>query len=563
MATTTAATGTSSAGSVTRITGMVTGIDTDATVKALMQGDQTRLDSLKAAKQKTQWQQDLYREIVGDINTFKSSSFDVLQPDNYMLSSNTYSNYDISTFDAGTATPSSGVTVTAGSGATAGSYSIDFGGGGSIAVGAGVTSANSITGATAAAKLADLGITTTQMSVTYNDSNGVFTTKDINIDPNTMSLSDLAQAINTGTNAAVNAKFSELTGKFTVQQVNTGANTKLSLTDDTSGNILEKLNLSLAGGNNVSESDAGYGITPTDLKVKITPPGGTPTIITKPVNTFTADGITYKFTSATKNADVTVTANTQKTFDKVKNFIDKYNTMIDQINTKINEQKQSAYPPLTDAQKASMTTQDITNWETQAKKGLLGNDSMLEGMLTSMRSAFYSTVKGAGITLSDIGLSTSSDIAQGGKIIIDATKLKSAIQTNGDKVAKIFSQQSTSFSTYSPDLTRAQRDTRASEEGISQRINDILQDYTRTTRDSGGNKGILISKAGVQGDYTEFNNLITNDLNSQQKYIDDFVTRMSAKQDSYYAKFANLESAMNNLNKQNSALASLGVSSSK
>jgi flagellar hook-associated protein 2 len=258
-----------------------------------------------------------------------------------------------------------------------------------------------------------------------------------------------------------------------------------------------------------------------------------------------------------------LTSDPDQTYNNIKSFIDKYNDMIDKINTKITDQKLKDYAPLTDAQKASMSETQITAWETKAKTGLLENDSMLQNMLTSMRSTFYQAVSNAGVTLTQIGLSTSSDISQGGKIIIDETKLKNAIQTKGQQVADIFSKASTSQPSYSPDLTNDQRATRTSEEGIFQRISDILQDYTRTTRDSNGKKGLLVEKAGIVGDYSEFNNLLYTQEKDKQKAIDDMKTKFNDKQTYYYNMFSKLETAMNTLNNQQATLASmLGTSSS-
>lgn len=673
---------------ILRITGMATGIDTDATVKALLTPYQTKLDKLKQDMQTMQWTQDSYRDTMTDVNTFKSTYFDLTNPATNMLSMNSYADFNTTAYDAGTTNVSSAVSATGGAGAVSGGYKVSFDNGGQIATAAGlksgsatqliansgttisqlygssspfaeenisisyddgtgnttsavvdvkptdtlsslaakfstasngsvvanfdnttgkftiqnatplgtsllnVTGGESILGklnlqngnaanpqsvaegdatygiaaqgslgtgvqssgaiqipstAVGSSKLSQLfssgAVDTTAISITYDSGNGAGpTTKSINISAN-MSISDLTQAINSATSNAVVAQYSELTGKLSLSTAVTGANTAISLTE-TNGSLLEKFNIGASAVKTQGQ----------DLKVTITPPGeAAGTTITRSSNNFTVDGVTYNFTSA-KNADINLTTNVQTTFDGIKAFIDKYNSMISKINTKITENKPNGYPPLTDTQRASMSATDITNWEAKAKTGLLENDSMLQNMLDSMRSAFYQTVQGAGITLTQIGLSTSSDITQGGKIIIDETKLKAAIQNNGPQVANLFAQASTSQPTYSPDLNATDRATRSNEEGIFQRINDVLQDYTRTTRDSGGHKGMLVDKAGIVGDYTEFNNLITTQETAQQKAITDMTQKMSDKQTQLYNQFANLEAAMNTLNSQSSWL---------
>jgi flagellar hook-associated protein 2 len=547
-----------------RITGMATGMDTDATIKQMMSVYQTKLDKMYQDKQVVQWKQDLYREILGDINTFKSSYYDVLKSDSYMLSKNAYAGFDTKVLDSGTSNASSSVSVTAGVGATAGNYKVDFTGG-NLAAAAGVKSNNKITttapgDAIGTTKLSELGVAgTTKITVAYTNTSSS-ATKDIAITGD-MTLNDLVLKINSETSSNVTAKFSELTGALSINTASTGATTKLSITTD-GGNLLEKLKLGASGATTVSESTVGYNIAPQNLKVKITPPGAsTAVIIEKASNTFTADGVSYTFTD-TKSADITITTNVQKSYDKVKTFIDKYNEMIDKIGKKIDEKKQYSYSPLTDEQKKDMSEEDIEKWEEKAKEGIIKNDSMLSNMLTSMRTAFYEGVEGAGISLSEIGLSTSSDTSMRGKIIIDEQKLKTALTNRGDQVVNLFTKASTSFSTYSPDLTSDQRKTRSKEEGIFQRISDILQDYTRTMRDSDGKKGLLLEKAGIKGDFTEFENLLTKDLNKKEDKINEMIKKMAERENRYYLQFAQLEKAMNNMNSQSSWLAQqLGTSS--
>ena len=104
-------------------------------------------------------------------------------------------------------------------------------------------------------------------------------------------------------------------------------------------------------------------------------------------------------------------------------------------------------------------------------------------------------------TLSSIGIST-GDWRDGAKLFIDEEKLKKAINDNPDKIKDIFAKQSDI--SYSPDATAAERKQRYAESGVVDRIFDILQDNIRTTRNKNGKKGVLLEKAGIVGDLTEF-----------------------------------------------------------
>jgi flagellar hook-associated protein 2 len=106
-----------------RITGMASGLDVESMVKQLMTAEKTKVDKLSQNRQIVQWKQDLYRDLIGEINTFKSTYFDVLKPDNYMLSSKNYSSFDISTTSS-TGGATTALAAIAGSGAVAGLYKI-------------------------------------------------------------------------------------------------------------------------------------------------------------------------------------------------------------------------------------------------------------------------------------------------------------------------------------------------------------------------------------------------------------------------------------------------------
>jgi flagellar hook-associated protein 2 len=372
--------------------------------------------------------------------------------------------------------------------------------------------------------------------------------------------------------ANVKLSYSQLTRKFTLESGNTGSaqNISISLQSDTDTQT-DKFLTTLFGGGDFT----GAGVTDQgqDAVITITNPGyssnpadpnyGSVTLH-KSTNNFTIDGISYTLNKAEPGVEktMTLTSNAQGTYDKIKEFVDKYNEMIDKINSKINEKKQYTYLPLTDDQKKEMSEDEIKKWEEKAKEGLLSRDNTLESMLTSMRSAFYDVVRptyndpgSIGISLSEIGLSTSNDYSQRGKIIIDEKKLKNAIENNGDKVASLFTKTSETVPAYNPDMSSTERSQRYKEEGIFQRINDIFQDNLRTTRDDGGYKGKLLEMAGIKGDYSELHNSLTDQLDEKDKAISDLIDKLAEKEEKYYLQFSQLEQAMQKLNSQSSWLA--------
>jgi flagellar hook-associated protein 2 len=375
-----------------------------------------------------------------------------------------------------------------------------------------------------------------------------------------MTISALINDISSKTN--VKMSYSQLTRKFTIESNETGSSQGISVTmpstsdgtDGTSSGFLS----TLFGAHDTSGdglfdmlSDQGE-----DAIVSITDPNNATSQVIKSTNSFAIDGISYSLYAADpgKEKIVTLTPNPQKTFDNIKSLVDKYNEIIDKVNKRLSEKRVYSYKPLTDDQKKDMNEDDIKRWEEKTKEGLLKNDSSLDNMLISMRNAFYNKVEGVSLSLSDIGLSTSSDISARGKIIIDEAKLRDAITNKGDQVSALFTKQSTKVSSYNPNLTETQRRDRNSDEGIFQRINDILQDGLRTTRDSKGKKGYLLEKAGIKGDYSEYHNLLTQDLDRKDKVITELTSKLADKENKYYIQFSKLETAMQKMNSQSSWL---------
>lgn len=231
---------------------------------------------------------------------------------------------------------------------------------------------------------------------------------------------------------------------------------------------------------------------------------------------------------------VTVKADATSQVDKFKKFIEKYNSLIEKINGKVTEKKNLNYKPLTDAQKEGMKEDEIKRWEEQAKKGLLARENNLSNLLVQVRQVFYSTVQGVGLNITDIGIGTTSNWRDAGKLeILDEAKLKNALETRGDQVQKLFTQSSDN----------------KDEKGILQRIKDIFNTNI-------GSEGILIKKAGYENSRYVAENDLSKNIEKKKQAIKDMQSRMYTKQERYYQMFAALERNMNNLNSQSNWLAS-------
>jgi Flagellar capping protein len=566
-------------GSLLRITGMSTGLDVDAMVKKMMTAEQTKLDKAKQDQQTMQWKQEAYQDIIKDVKDLQSSFFDSGSSDKNILSSTNFAPFTVSGV-AGATVDTSVATFTPGVGAQTGKYTIKVdklaaGAGVSNTVNTSITATPPSTKATLATKLTDIDTSLTgNIQLVLNVNGG---TSNITVSLNntgTSTLGDLVNAINNQGSGSVKASFSELTGKFKLNTATAGESTSLIIKSGTAAKLSSVIGFTAANNGTTTTADWTVSKTSTDTAagtietgqnaiVRITPPGGTEVTLTdKTSNNFTIDGMNY-ILSSESTATVNVGSDTTKVYDKIKGFIDKYNTIVDKIQTDLTEKKSSSYKPLTDAQKESMSSSQITAWETKAKVGILRNDSNLQKMLTDLRSAFTTAVSNTGFSMgkyssNSIGLDTSDDYAKPGHIdIVDSSKLKAAISSNSNQILKMFTNVSAATdgsTTYSSSTTQYKED------GIFTRIKSILQTnvgYTNTTL----NTAILTAYANKQYDYSSTGisgkNTIPDQLYKQELMIKKITTSMSTKQEQYYKKFSQLETAMTTLNAQQSQLSSL------
>ncbi len=269
-------------------------------------------------------------------------------------------------------------------------------------------------------------------------------------------------------------------------------------------------------------------------------------------NSFLLDGITFDLKSiSSEPIDVTVAINTESIVDNIKNFVSEYNKLIDTLTTKLTERRDYEYRPLTDEQRDALSEEEIENWEEKAKLGNMKNASELDTFLTQLRNAIIEPISGVGISMRDIGIS-STHYKDRGKLTINEDKLKLALENNYTEVVNMFSTQSSVE--YSDSSNRS---TRNSENGIGNRFNDILKDYTRTTRDSGGNKGILIVKAGIENDSSVVQNDISKRISAYDSRLDRLADYLASREEYYYNMFGKMETALSQLQTQGDSILSM------
>lgn len=599
---------TSSTGNVLRLTGLSSGLDVDGTVKKMMSGEQTKLDKANQARTKIEWKQEAYKDIISDVKDLQNSFFDPASSDTNILSSKNFAAFTATSSDNSVAT------VTPDVGAKLGTYSVNVI---QLAEGAGFTAKLAGTGTSTislSSKLTDIS-TATGNNATNQSIGSMSGTLNLNLKVNggsdststngkdlkisitnsgELTVSGLISAINSQGSGYVKASYSELTQKITLTTVGTGSGKTLEVSSDSSQSLINLFSSSGTGeqkgknaflaikapgesdytnitksSNNFSIDGMNYnlvGVTPqasNDLSGTITPSDVVKTTVDASGKVTTTINAVSKITN-TSSQTITVTQDTDKVYDKFKSFIDKYNKLVEKIHTKLTEKPNKDYAPLTDSQKESMTTDQITAWNTKAKVGILRNDNNLESMLRNLESAFSTQVTGVNYAItkygsSTIGLDTSDGTDNVGQIsITDPSKLKEIISTNSDELYKMFTN--TSSITITSTSTQQQKEQYFKESGIFERISNIMEDNVGITGTT-YNRSILTKYANYQDNFSNYGgaglNTLPDQLYQQDVLIKKLKTEYSTIQTKYYNKFSALETAMTKLSSQQASLSSM------
>lgn len=259
--------------------------------------------------------------------------------------------------------------------------------------------------------------------------------------------------------------------------------------------------------------------------------------------------------NATSEVSIELKIDAEKVYNNIKTFIDEYNAIVAKINGELNEKYDRKYPPLTDEEKETMSEDQVKLYETKAKQGLLRRDDVLSGIASNIRTAMYEPIKGISGGIYGIGITTSSAIEDNGKLNIDKNKLMTAITNDPDQVMNLFSKKSDT--SYSRNSTVENRKTRNSENGIVERLYDIINDSISTVKNNSGSYGTLIEKAGEKDTSSETANELYKQMASYEKLIESMWDKYYEKEDALYKKYSNLETMMSKLNNQKSSLESM------
>jgi len=364
-------------------------------------------------------------------------------------------------------------------------------------------------------RLSELGLTPDESGKYTFEINGA----KFSFESNT-TINQMMVAVNSNAAANVTMTFSTLSNSFEIKTKDFGTGANIVLEDGKEG-LLEKLgftdDIEVVAGTNMSLVVNGEIIETASNSYEVNG-----TIITIGPNV--AKGTEF---------DIEVTRDSEALKDLIKEFVKDYNELIEFVFGFVNDKPDSAYHFLTDHDRDELNLSDIQEkrWEDKAKQGLLYNDRTLISLMSKMRTTFYSGISrgdGTMFGLFSMGITTSDNWKQNGKLVIDEKKLERAIENDLDMITELFTN---------------------AEKGIMPQLQSVIDSAVKTTG-ARHEKGLLIQKAGMKSGSSVNDNAIFDQIKRLNDLIGNLETRYQKQQDRYWKIFSNLEKQMGQLNSQ-------------
>lgn len=487
-----------------RISGMVSGMDIDKIVSDLMKANRIPLDKITQKKSYLEYQLNDYRSINRDLKETSNKIGDIMLLEKTFLSKNvTISNPDaVSIKSTGSIADFTG-TISIEQLATQATLQS-----------AEITSLKGKTENLTLAELKGLGLDLGDMKITIDTPGKAGTEL-------TFSETDTLKSVldKISKEPGVTAFFDSQTGKIALTAKNSGK-----------GDAVGDDKITIRGGLGTALNlDASNVTFTTGQNAKFTFNG---LETERSSNSFTINGFEINLKQTTETADTpgivtfSSTPDTDKVADAVIGFVNDYNKMIEELNAKIREPKYRDYQPLTAEQKKDMKENEIKLWEEKAMSGTLRNDPTISSMLAKMRSALNSEVTGTDgkIRLSDIGITTSNNYRDNGKLVIDEAKLREMIAENPNKVSELFTK---------------------TDEGLATKFRKAVDD---------GQLAIAKQAGSVGSGNDTFT--LGSTMKSMNEQIVRFEERMKTVENRLWKQFTAMEMAINRANAQSAQLQS-------
>ena len=358
---------------------------------------------------------------------------------------------------------------------------------------------------------------------------------EISLDKNS-TISSMMSAVNKSA-AGVTMTYSSLTNSFTLESKEFGGAGKVEVGDTSLGRSLGLVDdngtVGASEGQNAIFEINGQEVYLND-------------------NTYTLDGNTFTFNdnmTIGETYTVNIAKDSTTVKDALKKFVESYNKLIDDVygyigKSPAKDDDGNTCEPLTNAEKDEMSEDEITKWEEKAKQGVLYNDSTVSTVMSQMRSALYTSVTlddGSKFGIYNLGIKTSSERSEHGKLQIDENAFDKAFENNEDAIIKLFTDSDT---------------------GMMKKLNSVIDGAVKSSG-AANTRGTLVRKAGKADSSVTTDSTIYKEMVKMQDRLKELQDRYDTKEEYWWKVFTNMETAMADLNSQTSYISSyLGTGTS-
>ena len=530
-----------------RMTGLVSGLDTETIVQALVSAASYKTTKLKNTQTKLGWKQEIWKSMNSEVYNFYNGKIDNLRFEgNY--------NAKKSTIDSNVASVTSDSTAVLGS-QTLEVHQMATSG---YLTGGAIKDQNdaSVKSSTSFAELMKAGEFTNEENTALAGEGikikvnigGEAEAKEIAINLND-SMTDIASKFS---KLGLNANFDEKTGRFFISSTKSGGDANFEInyadTDDSGKKVLQKLGLAYKIEDGEYKSVDGDENPPVKIKgqnAKIVLNGAE---FESSSNTFNINGLNITVQGVSdrdpssltgfKASTITTSVDVDTIYDSIKDFFKSYNELIKKMDTYYNAKANKDYDVLSEEEKEAMSDEEVEKWEKTIKDSLLRRDDNLGTLIDLFKESFAQTLQldnGKSYSLSSFGINTLDYFTAGenehGLYHIDGDPDDENTKSNNDSLKKMIASDPEAVSQFFSQLFK----------GVYNKLNKEMR-FIEGTR----------SAMKVYDDkilQTEYDRL-TNDIKKQEERVTDM-------EDSYYSKFTAMEKALTKLNSQSSSFASM------
>lgn len=497
--------------STIRMTGMISGLDTESIISQLVSAKSVKVNSIKKSQIKASWKQDAWKDLNKKIQNFQSKYV------NTMRFASAYTKKTTKVSDSNVAS------VITGENAMGGTQELTvdqlaktaYMTGGTVSLNEGADGSK----VTALTKLSDIKGFEAGGSINISGLDEPF---EINAD------TTVNDVLNKLKDAGLNANFDEKQQRFYVSAKESGAAADFSITanDENGQKALEALGLSTTGenaANKINGEDARITLNNVEY--------------TSNSNSFSINGLTItamKQTAPGEKVTVTTERDTDGIYDMIKDFVKEYSTLMNEMDKMYNATSANKYEPLLSEEKDALSDNEVEEWEKKIKDSLLRRDDNLNAVSTALQEIIGKTfdIGGKSLSLADFGIGALGyfESADNEKhaLHIDGDADDSATANKADKLKNMISNEPDTVINFFSTLSKS----------LYEKMNDLSK-----------------SKAGYRSFGSFYDNTkMKTDYNEYAGKISEAEEKLNEYEDKWYKKFSAMETALAKMQSKSTAV---------